>query len=59
MLDLIGPSFINGDFNPNNVLTILYRTKPVYSFLIFILIFGGSMIGLNLWYYKLTTETTD
>lgn len=59
MLDLIGPSFFNCEFNANNVLTILYGTKPLYSFLIFILLFGGSIIGLNLWYKKLSTETAD
>ncbi|MCD4789912.1 MAG: hypothetical protein K8R37_07930 [Bacteroidales bacterium] len=52
MLDLIIPEFIHGNFNPNNILSILFNVKPVYSFFIWIAMFAGSAIFLNCWYKK-------
>ena len=52
MLDLIIPNFFKGEFNANNILTMLFGTKPVYSFIIFVLMFGGSLWLLNLWFIK-------
>ena len=48
--DLIFPKFINGEFNSNNILTLLFDIKPVYSFIIFVIMFAGSLIFLNVWH---------
>ncbi len=50
--DLIIPHFLNGDFNPNNLLTFIFNIKPVYAFVFFIFLFTGSLILLNFLYYK-------
>ncbi len=57
ILDLVSPSFFKGEFNANNILTLMFGTKPVYSFLIFMLIFIGSITGLNFWYKRLMHES--
>ncbi len=52
ILDLIIPNFFKAEFNANNILTMLFGTKPVYSFLIFVIMFVGSLVLLNFWNNK-------
>lgn len=48
LFNLVIPAFFNGDFNPNNVLTMLFNVRPVYSFIAFIVLFLG---GISLLIY--------
>lgn len=48
LFNLVIPAFFNGDFNPNNVLTMLFNFRPVYSFIAFIFLFLG---GISLLIY--------
>jgi len=43
LFNLVIPSFLKGDFNPNNILTMLFNLSPVYSFIVFIVLFFGSL----------------
>ncbi len=54
--DMIIPHFIRGEFNPNNLLTMLFGTKPVYAFAFFVLLFAGSLVFLNFWYSKTRSQ---
>lgn len=58
MIDLIIPGFVKGEFYAGNVLTLLFGTKPVYSFIIFIFLFAGSLIMLNLWHKRIVQQTS-
>jgi hypothetical protein len=50
--DLIIPHFLKGEFNPNNLLTMLFGLSPGYAFATFIFLFAGSLVFLNFWYSK-------
>ncbi|MEZ5196196.1 MAG: hypothetical protein R2764_07305 [Bacteroidales bacterium] len=43
ILNLAIPAFINGNFNPNNLLTLFFHVKPVYSFIVFVTLFLGGL----------------
>jgi hypothetical protein len=53
MLNLVIPEFLNGKFNNNNLLSIVFNLNPMYSFLIFIFLFAASAVFLDRWYKKL------
>lgn len=52
IFDIILPHFLNGEFNPNNLLTLIFGIKPIYAFLFFIFFFTGSLALLNFWYSR-------
>jgi hypothetical protein len=53
MIDLVIPEFIHGKFNENNILTMAFNLRPVYSFVVFVLVFTSGIVFLNQWYKKL------
>ena len=50
LFDLIIPELIKGNFNPNNVMTIVFQVKPFYSFIIYLLLFSLSLYLLTYLY---------
>jgi len=48
LFNLVIPAFLKGDFNPNNILTMLFNVPPAYSFIAFIVFFFG---GISLLIY--------
>ncbi len=50
VVELIIPGFLNGELNPNNLLSIFFGTKPLVAFIVFMVIFSGSILVLNFWH---------
>ena len=45
---LVIPTFLKGEFNPNNILTMIFNVPAVYSFITYLIIFFG---GISLLIY--------
>ena len=57
LIDFIIPGFIRGELNPNNIMTIFFGTKPLTAFIVFIMLFTGSLILLNYWYNRMNKKS--
>lgn len=50
-LDTIFPNLVSGHFNPNNLATMIFGLNPLLAGLLWVLLFGFSVIGLS-WYFR-------
>jgi hypothetical protein len=56
LIDFIIPGFLNGELNPNNLLTIFVGTKPLTAFIVYLILFSSGLLFLNHWYNSLTKK---